>query len=98
MRSRKFARSGEHEGAIGANSRSSDDEDGEEDHLALKEYLNGANSIARLERLVTIDEDMPFEVPWLVGELPPELQAAEEEDEMEANSVGRRRILPRLRL
>jgi len=69
---------------------------GEEDHLGAKEYLNGANSIARLERLVTIDEDMPFEVPWLVGELPPELQAAEEEDEMEANSVGRRRILPRL--
>jgi len=69
---------------------------GAEDPFGEREYVNGANSIARLERLVTIDEEMPFEVPWLVGELPPELQAAEEEDEQLANSVGKRRILPRL--
>ena len=39
---------------------------------------------------------MPFEIPWLVGQLPPELQAAEEEDEIETSLVGKTRILPRL--
>ena len=50
---------------------------GAEDPYGEREHVNGAYYIARLERLVTRDEERPFEVPWLVGELPPKLQAAE---------------------
>jgi serine/threonine protein kinase len=56
----------------------------------------GANSIARLERVVTVDEEMPFDVPWLVGTLPPEIVQVENEDIDDAIQNNRERSAPKI--